>query len=196
MGAGGVTLGLKDMVIESVTRPRDGAARILAMPLSREAVGTGFALVAVVNTILYSLSIMLFEATTGMMTGMNVPALYLALLSAAMLVGALAISWIGRAMGGRATVMQILPLVVWLQALRALAQLGLIGAMLIAPGLANALSVGIGLFGLWLMANFLDVAQGWKSLGKSFLVMVLTGLGFVFGLSLFMALVGATAMGM
>ncbi len=196
MGAGRVTQTLKDMVVLSVTKPREAATRILALPLGTEALWTAFALVAVINTLLYSLSITLFEASTGMKTGMNVPALYLALLSAAMLGGAMAIAWIGRALGGKATLMRILPLVIWLQVLRAIAQLGLIVAMLVAPGLANALSVGVGLYGLWLMANFLDVAQGWKSLGKSFLVMVLTGLVFVFALSLFMALVGATAMGM
>lgn len=190
-----MTLNLKDLVIESVTAPRTVAERLMALPLRAEVLGILLALVAIVNTVFYSLSISLFETQTGVSTGMNLPILYLALLSAAMVIGALVLRWVGQVLGGRATLPQILVLVIWLQALRAVVQAGLLVIMALVPGLANLVAIGAGLLGLWIMVNFVDVAQGWNSLGKSFLVLVLTGLGFVLGLSFFMLLIGATAVG-
>lgn len=186
---------LKSLAVTSVTAPRIAAARLLDLRLPSEVIWTLLALVVVVNTILYSLSITLFEATSGVVTGMNLPVLYLALLAAAVVIGAIVLRWLGQALGGQATLNQILVVLVWLQALRAVAQLGLLVLMALVPALANLVAIGLGLLGLWLLANFLDVAQGWNSLGKSVLVMVLAGVGFVLGLSLFMLLIGATAMG-
>jgi len=190
-----VTLNLKELLIQSVTAPRSVAPQILGLQLSNEILWTMMALVAVLNAILYSLSIFVFETSTGLKTGMNLPFLYLALLGAAMVIGAMVLRWVGQMWGGRATLNDMFAMVVWLQALRAVAQLGLLVLMVVAPGLSNLVAIGLGMFGLWLMANFLDVAQGWNSLGKSIVVLVLTGLGFAFGLSFFMLLIGATAMG-
>jgi len=190
-----VTLNLKELLIQSVAAPRAVAAQILDLKLSNQILWTLMALVAVLNTILYSLSIFVFEASTGLKTGMNLPMLYLALLSAAMVIGAMVLRWVGQIWGGRAMLNDMFAMVVWLQALRAVAQAGLLVLMVVAPGLSNLVAIGLGMFGLWLMANFLDVAQGWNSLGKSIVVLVLTGLGFAFGLSFFMLLIGATAMG-
>lgn len=186
---------LKSLAVTSVTAPRIAAARLLDLRLPSEVIWTLLALAVVVNTILYSLSITLFEATSGVVTGMNLPVLYLALLAAAVVIGAMVLRWLGQALGGQATLNQILLVLVWLQALRAVAQLGLLVLMALVPALANLVAIGLGLLGLWLLANFLDVAQGWNSLGKSVLVIVLAGIGFVLGLSLFMLLIGATAMG-
>lgn len=188
-------LNLKDLAIETVLAPRQAAARLLQLRLGKDSLWLLVALVAVVNTILYSLSILLFERQTGLTTGMNQPALYLMLLSGVIIIGSLVIRWIGQILDGKASLTDILTLMIWLQFMRALVQAGLFVVMLIAPGLSNMIAMAVGLFGLWIMVNFLDVAQGWNSLGKSFLVLVLTGLGFVFGLSFFLLLIGATSVG-
>lgn len=186
---------LKSLVVETVTNPRGAAERVLDLRLGRDSLGLLVALVAVVNTILYSLSITLFETSTGFQTGMNLPILYLLILTTVIVLGAVVMQWVGQAFGGQASLAELLSLIVWLQAMRAIAQAGLLVMTLILPGLANMVALVLGLFGLWIMVNFLDVAQRWNSLGKSFVVMVLAGFGFVFGLSLFMLLVGASPMG-
>lgn len=188
-------LNLKALAVETITAPRQAAARLLELRLSMNNLWLLVALAAVVNTILYSLSIMLFESQYGLTTGMNQPALYLMLLVAVIVIGSLVIRWIGQILNGKASLPEILTLMVWLQFMRALVQAGLLAVMLIVPGLSNIIAMAVGLFGLWIMVNFLDVAQGWSSLGKSFLVLVLTGLGFVFGLSFFLLLIGATSVG-
>ncbi|SMO98895.1 Yip1 domain-containing protein [Thalassovita litoralis] len=195
MGAKPVNVNLKDLALETLTAPRVAAARILDLRLGMDVIWTLLALVAVVNTIFYSLSITQFEVVSGIATGMNLPLLYLGMLAGSMVLGALVLRWVGQMFGGRASFPDLMVLVIWLQALRAAAQALLLLVMMVSPGLANLAAIGLGLFGLWLLANFLDVAQGWNSLGKSFAVLVITGLGFVFGLSLFMLLIGASAMG-
>ena len=185
----------KSLITETVTAPRSAAERVLALGLGKESLGLLVALVAVVNTILYSLSLSLFESSTGVQTGMNLPILYLMILTSVIVLGAVVLRWVGQMFGGQASLGQLLSLIVWLQVMRAIAQAGLLVLTLILPGLANMVALVLGLFGLWIMVNFLDVAQGWNSLGKSFLVMVLAGGGFVFGLSLFMLLIGASPMG-
>lgn len=195
MGAKPVNMNLKDLALETLTAPRVAAARILDLRLGMDVIWPLLALVAVVNTIFYSLSITQFEVVSGIATGMNLPLLYLGMLAGSMVLGALVLRWVGQMFGGRASFPDLMVLVIWLQALRAAAQALLLLVMMVSPGLANLAAIGLGLFGLWLLANFLDVAQGWNSLGKSFVVLVITGLGFVFGLSLFMLLIGASAMG-
>ncbi|MEZ5675405.1 MAG: YIP1 family protein [Thalassovita sp.] len=190
-----MNVNLKDLALETLTAPRVAAARILDLRLGMDVIWTLLALVAVVNTIFYSLSITQFEVVSGIATGMNLPLLYLGMLAGSMVLGALVLRWVGQMFGGRASFPDLMVLVIWLQALRAAAQALLLLVMMVSPGLANLAAIGLGLFGLWLLANFLDVAQGWNSLGKSFAVLVITGLGFVFGLSLFMLLIGASAMG-
>jgi hypothetical protein len=186
---------LKDLAIETIRTPRSAAEKILGLSLRSEVIWTALALVAVLNALLFSASITLLETRDGIVSGLNLPFLYLALMVAAMVIGSMVLSWIGQVMGGRATLMQLLPLVIWLQALRAAAQLGVIVLVLVLPGLADLISLMIGLYGLWILANFIDVAQGWRSLGKSIISMLIAGFGFAFGLSLFLLLIGAGGTG-
>jgi hypothetical protein len=185
----------KELAIETIRTPRNAAEKILSQSFRSEAVWTALALVAVLNALLFSASITLLETRGGFASGINLPFLYLALMVAAMVIGSMVLSWIGQVLGGRAKLMDLLPLVVWLQALRAAAQLGVMILMLIQPGLADLLSLAIGLYGLWILANFIDVAQGWRSLGKSIISMLIAGFGFAFGLSLFLLLIGAGGTG-
>lgn len=187
---------LKDLALETLRDPASAARRILSMGLSSQAIWTGVALVAVVNTLLYSLSILQFEGMTGAQTGMNLPILYLALLSAAMVIGALVLQWIGKMMGGTAEFLDLLVLLAWLQGLRAVAQAALIALMMVSTSLANLAALALGLYGLWLMAQFVNTAQGWDSLGKAIMSLVLAGVGFVLALSIFVLLIGASSMGM
>jgi hypothetical protein len=186
---------IKELAIETIRTPRLAAERILSLSLRPEVVWTALALVAVLNALLFSASITLLETRDGFVSGINLPFLYLALMVAAMVIGSMVLVWIGQVLGGRAKLMQLLPLVIWLQALRAAAQLGIIVLIFIVPGLADMLSLVIGLYGLWILANFIDVAQGWKSLGKSIISMLIAGFGFAFGLSLFLLLIGAGGTG-
>lgn len=189
-------LPLKALAKETVLSPRTAAEKILSLTPPREVVWTALALVAVLNTIMFSASLTLLEARDGIVSGLNLPFLYLALMVSAMVIGSMVLAWIGQIMGGQATLMQLLPLVIWLQALRAAAQLAVLLLIVILPGLADMVSLIIGLYGLWILANFIDVAQGWRSIGKSIMTMLIAGFGFAFGLSVFLLLIGAGSMGL
>ncbi|WP_420567318.1 YIP1 family protein [Thalassovita sp.] len=186
---------LKELAIETIRTPRKSAERILSLELRPEAIWTALALVAVLNALLFSASVTLLEARVGIVSGFNLPFLYLALMVAVMVIGSMVLAWIGQLMGGRARLMDLLPLVIWLQALRAAAQLGVIVVIFVLPGLADMVSLMVGLYGLWILVNFIDVAQGWQSLGKSIVTMLIAGFGFAFGLSLFLLLIGAGGTG-
>lgn len=204
-------LSLKDLAVETVLSPRSAAEKIVSLRLPSDVVWTGLALVVILNAIVYAVTSMvslsfldadtiefllgdpLFRASLLMASQ---PWLYALLLVAAITISAMVLVWIGQMMGGQARLADLLPLIVWLQGLRAIAQVFVLVLVVLLPGLADMVSLLIGLYGLWILVNFVDVAQGWRSLGKSFVTMLIAGFGFMFGLSLFLLLIGAGSMGL
>ena len=204
-------LSLKDLAVETVLSPRSAAEKIVSLRLPSDVVWTGLALVVILNAIIYAVTSMvslsfldadtiefllgdpLFRASLLMASQ---PWLYALLLVAAITISAMVLVWIGQMMGGQARLADLLPLIVWLQGLRAIAQVFVLVLVVLLPGLADMVSLLIGLYGLWILVNFVDVAQGWRSLGKSFVTMLIAGFGFMFGLSLFLLLIGAGSMGL
>ena len=207
----GVMLSLKALAKETILSPRSAAEKIIGYGLPAKAVWTALALVVVLNAMIYALTSIvslsfiapemldtlmgdpMFRATVLLASQ---PWLYGVLLVAAMVISATVLVWIGQMMGGQARLMTMLPLIVWLQGLRAAAQLVVLGLVLILPGMADLVSLLFGLYGLWILVNFIDVSQGWRSLGKSMVTMFIAGFGFMFGLSLFLLLIGAGSLGL
>ena len=112
---------------------------------------------------------------------------YLATAAAALMLSIATFFYVGRFLGGDASFDDIMILVIWLQLLQVAAQLLSLLIMIIAPDLAFPLVLATILLSLYITAHFLDQAHRFGSLGRSVLVMFLSGVvavPFVLALSL------------
>lgn len=178
------------LALNTVVAPRDVARLLLAMNLPSQALWLAFALVIVLNTLMFSASLMLVPANDLFGAVLVNPTVFGAMLAVS--VGALivAVTLCGRPMGGRAGVAQIAILVIWLQALRVVMQavVAVVGpfSLFLSGVLISAASV----LGIWIFVNFIDVAHEMGSLLRAGLVLLLAVVGMMLGLSLIFSLLG------
>jgi hypothetical protein len=186
--------GFLKLALQSVTNPREVAALLLSIRPSREAIWTAFALVVVLNALIFSASMLL---TPGPVPAFMVNPVSFLLLQGGTLAGTiLAFAYVGRLLGGRARLEEIALLMIWMQALRVLVQLGLLVIMPVSALLAGLVTMVASGFGVWIVVNFLDEAHELGGLLRALAVLILGVLAMAFGLSLLLTLAGVSPQGM
>lgn len=185
-----------EMAVFTVKQPKDAARQLLALDIPREALWTALALMGVLNAIVYAISNLLFPVPGAMPAFLAAPAVYAVIVVGGLALTALSLSWAGRAMGGVASLENILVLVIWLQVLRLMVQIAATILMLIVPAFAGLLVIAAAFVGLWILINFVDVAQKFDSPGKAFGSLIFAFLGMVVALSLILSLIGASTLGL
>jgi hypothetical protein len=97
---------------------------------------------------------------------------------------------VGRWRGGRGELPDAVILIAWLQFIQLLVVAAQILLMIVLPAVAPVLEIaGVILF-LWLLVNFVAEMHGFRSLGLVFLGVIITFVGFVFGMSLLLMILG------
>ncbi|MBB4173798.1 YIP1 family protein [Sulfitobacter noctilucicola] len=175
--------------------PRSAARQVMAMDLSRDALWTALALVAIVNTFLVTLLMTVSAPTMPMPTYMERPLALFVLIAGLMVVYVHAMYWAGLTIGGKGRLMDVLALVVWFQILRAAAQLAIVVLSLALPAAGLLLSLVVAVWGLWIFMNFLATALNLKSPWHSIAVMAVAFVGLVFGMGILAGLIGGIAQG-
>lgn len=178
------------LAINTVTAPRDVARLLLAMNLPRQVLWIAFALVIVLNTLMFSLSLIVMPPQDVISPVLGSPAVFGVML--ALSVGALivAVTLCGRPLGGPARFEDIAVLVIWLQALRVVVQ-GVV--LLLGPVslfLSGVVISAASVVGLWIFVNFIDVAHEMGNLLRAGLILLLAVVGMMLGLSLIFSLLG------
>jgi len=184
----------KALALETVQSPRSAAQKIMGLHLSRDVLWTSMALVAAVNTIIYSFSIFLTD-TSELPALFSNPILFFVVITGILVVSIHVFHWTGLAMGGHGDLGELLALFVWLQALRAVAQAVMFFLLLMSPVIAQLFSFGIGVLGLWITVNFITEAQRKQSLAHGVGVLVLSAVGIVVGLMILVGLISVASMG-
>lgn len=185
---------LMTMVRRTVTNPREGAEEILSLGIPREASMIALALVVVLSILLSQLTNILIVARGGQLVEsfLTNPVAMGLLQMALLVVMAIAIFIISRAMGGRGSFDEGLLLVVWLQFIMIVLQAIQTVSILIAPFLASVIALlGIGLF-LWLLTHFIAVIHGFKSLPQVFVMIIVSSFALIFLASIVLAIFGFT----
>lgn len=190
---------VQGLVIETILAPGDAARRILQIDLPRQWLWMALALMCILNAIVYSLSLHLVPPNAAAMA-MIPPAFQSPVLFAVFLFGALVITvfilcWIGQIMGGKAELGDILVLITWLQVLRLILQAAVLILTLVSPGLSGLVVLVASLWGIYIVAAFLNVAHGFDNLFKAFGVMIGAMLAIAVGLSVAFTLLGVAIMG-
>ncbi|WP_204114228.1 YIP1 family protein [Shimia biformata] len=196
---------LKDLTIETIRDPKAAAHRLMAMNFEREALWTMLVLACVLNTLAFQITNLLFPIPEEVLRELAgrpelflfriTPGVMFVLLASVSIGLVFLFFWGGRAMGGNAAFPTILLMVAWLQFLQVMVQVGALVLMLFLPGLAGIFDLGASLYGVWIFANFMNEAHGFGSVGKAFLMIFMTMMGAVLGISVFFAVLGLAAMG-
>ncbi len=191
------------LVRQTLFEPREAAGRILALGLPAREGWLMLGLMAVLNTLVYSLSIRLSPPSDPAMTHMmgsafGAPLIFAVTLFAALALTALAFTQAGRALGGTGRMDGMLVLLSWMQALRLLMQVVLVVLATVMPALAGAVVIVAAVWGLYILLAFMAEAHGFDSLWRAAGVLIIAFIAFlalVFGLSLLFSLAGVRVAG-
>lgn len=180
------------LVVQSVTNPKEAAERVLSWRLEPAVLWQGLALVAIVNAILSTLS-NLIAPMPDALSGLMFSPLVFAVIVAAGLVGTVfVLTWIGGVLGGTGGFNDMMALLIWLQVLRALAQVVLLVLLMAMPVLATFFVLFVTVATLWIFINFVQVGLGLRSIGQAIAVVIAAAAGLVLGLSLLLSLFGVS----
>ncbi len=187
---------LKSLMILTVRQPAQAARIIVAQKLDQNTGWMVLGLAVLLNTLAYFLSITLFPVPEGIGGEILTSPFAMAfLLGVTILIFVIAFFWVGKSIGGQGRFEDVLLMMGWLQYLRLAVQLIALVLMLVAPGVAQMFVMAAGLYGVWVVINFINVVHQFDSLGRSVTLVVLSMLALVAGMSFFLSLIGVTAMG-
>ncbi len=188
---------LLNLFSQTIRTPAQAAMLLQGQGLDRTTGWMILGLAVALNTLLYFLSLALFPVPAEMMLPLlQTPFLVATVLGSTVVVLVFVFFWAGRSLGGNAPFDDILLMVGWLQYMRLAIQLGSLVLMLFIPNLAWVFVLGTAIYGLWVVINFLNVAHGFGSLAKSVMLLLLSLVGLMVGMSLIVSLFTASAIGM
>jgi len=185
---------LKDLALETLQSPRSAAQKIMNLFLGRDVLWTALILVAVLNSIIFAVSI-LTEDVSQLPSFMRNPISFFFIIAGVQVMSVHGFYWAGRAIGGQGDLGELLSLLVWLQALQMAAQAVLLVVTMVAPTIGQLLSLGISGMALWITVNFITEALRLPTLLHGVGVIVLAAIGVAFGLMMLIGLIGMGAMG-
>lgn len=182
---------------ESVTAPREVARWLMSIEMPRVSRWEALLLIVVISVILAQATTWILVPQGEILMGpILANPLTAGMVQMSLLVMMVfGIHWVGRAMGGTGGFGDAILLVAWIQFVMACLQVVQTLAILVIPPFSGLIAVfGFGLF-FWLLTNFIAELHGFRSLGQVFVMVIVTMLGFIFGLSLILAVIGVSIPG-
>ncbi len=183
------------LVQTTLRTPRLAAQQIIGWQLSRDVLWTALALVAVLNTFVIVLLIQVAQPDVPLPGYFKAPLVLYVLLAGILVIYVHAIYWAGLAIGGQGALGDVLALVVWLQVVRALAQIAVLALTILVPSLAVVLSLTIALWGLWILLSFISTALSLPTLAHALAVLIIGAVGLVIGMGILLSVIGLVTQG-
>lgn len=187
---------LKTLFWMTITRPAEAAQMIINQNIDRTTGWMVMGAAILLNTLIFFMATLLFPipAEVGIAL-LRSPFMVALLLGSMMVIFVFSFYWVGLSIGGKARFEDILLCIGWLQYMRFAIQLVSLALMLLLPSLSSLFVMATSLYGVWVVINFLKVAHQFKTLGKAVSLVLLAIMGLTVGLSIFLSLVTATAVG-
>lgn len=170
----------------TLQNPRAGARLILSVGLSTGQAMGALVLMAVLSTLLTSVSILVAPVPAGAeLQLMFANPLQLAVMQAMILtMGAGLIHAVGTKFGGKGNFAGAVALIAWIEFILSLMQIVQLVALVVMPPLADVIGVmGLGVF-LWLLSQFVTELHGFANVWKVFGAIIVTGLGVSFAVAI------------
>ena len=193
---------LKPLLVTTIRDPRRGAERVLALQWPVQALWIALSLISVVTSAVVAALVQAAPMPEGELGRLlqaspvySSPLVFAVMQWARAVFSVFMLFWIGRALGGRGTVPEVLAVVTLLQAVSFLLVAGFTILGLILPFVSSLGLLVFFVWWLWAVSNMLDVAHGFDSPLKAFGVMVIAIFGVLIGLSIFMGVIGGLAGG-
>lgn len=184
-----------NLAVASVKTPAIAARTLMAMGFDTGTLWNALVLVAVANTFLFSLSNVILPGPSPLPEILSAPLVYFAVVAGGLALTAVSIRWVGRFMGGKGSLADILVLIVWMQVLRVLVQVVVLVLVFVIPLLSALLVFASALIGVYMLVHFINQAHRLDSPGKAAVVLVVSVLAIVVGLSVLLTLVGGPYIG-
>ncbi|WP_299147999.1 YIP1 family protein [uncultured Tateyamaria sp.] len=192
------------LAVDTVRDPKGTADRIMGWDVDRTTLYMALCAVAAINAILATGPVVLAgqavddvaRAALPVLALLERPILLFVLIAGGLVVMVQGLFWAGRAMGGQGEMSDLLVLLVWLQALRAVAQAAILLLSFVVPTLAGLAALGVMILAFWLMLHFISAALRFDSLLHALGLLVAVVVGVFIGLMLILTVMGVSAGGL
>lgn len=184
------------LFMRTLSEPRSVAAELIEMRFERPALWLALALAAVLNAIAFQISQVLTPTGGALPPLFSSPVFFTLLIAAGLVMSIFAFMFVGRSLGGTATLEAMMTLLIWLQFMRFAVQIVAVVLVFILPAIAGLLVLGASVYGIWLLIQFIDVAHGLNSIATSFGILIAAGLAIMIGLAILLTLIGVQNMGL
>ncbi len=188
--------GFKPLFVLTLKSPRAAARQILAMDLPPQALWLALSLVSVLTSLIFSGLLQMAELPEGDMgemargsPGYSSPLIFALMQWGRAVLSIFVLLWVGQTLGGQGRLVDVLAVITWLQVVGFCVILALSVAGLILPFVTTLGFFAFFVWWLWAVVGFLDEAHGFNSPIKAFGVLLMSVLGVLIGLSIFMGAV-------
>ncbi|MDV4144218.1 MULTISPECIES: Yip1 family protein [Shimia] len=186
----------KNLFRETIFDPAGAGRRIVALDIAPNTGWMLLGLATVLNTLLFFAMSAMFPAPNAMpFVFLSVPWRVALTMFVAVAMSVVALYWSGRILDGKARFGDILAMIAWLQIMRVAVQVVTIVLSLVAPFIGALLAFGAGIYGIWILIQFVNVAQAYASIGKAVMNVILTMVALVMMLSLTLSFLGVAVTG-
>lgn len=187
---------LQSLFVQTIVAPAQAAQHLARLKLPSQALWSLLAIACILNAIGYFLSLRLFPIGDEFYVPFaNAPGVVFVVLFFVMTVSVFAMFLTGRALGGKGSLESILLLMSWLQFVRLAVQIIAWVLMAVLPEFAALFVLAAGLYGVWILVNFVKVAHEFDAIGKAVITLVLTLMGMTMGLSVVLSVIDVAAVG-
>lgn len=183
------------LAVLTLRDPKAAAAVIMSWQVPRDALWMAAAVVAIISTFMSTLSNIMIPVPDPIAGLVANPFTLFMIIAGGFVVTVHALFWTGRVMGGTDDMNDLLALLVWMQVLRAVAQVLVLLSVLLAPVLASFLVLIVGVTTIWVFLNFISAGLQLNSLLRAVLVLVAGALAMSLGFSILFSMIGVSAMG-
>ncbi|MEP1519159.1 YIP1 family protein [Ascidiaceihabitans sp.] len=191
------------LVAQSLRRPAQAAQVVLSWNLPRDALWTAMALVTLCNAVLMYVTNIVTPPLPPELAAQAIPFpawMFSPLTAFVFLAGSLVVTvhvlhWLSSLLGGPGGLNEMLALLTWLQALRAVAQFVFLVLLIAVPGLEGLFNLAVAVMSMWLLVVFVNEASGLQSKFKAVGVLLTAAVGIIVGLSFLITLTGFAAIG-
>ncbi len=167
---------LLNMVILTLSNPAEAARRLLAMRLGGDVLWLAFFLAVILNALVQSASSLVLPLVSPDIQQLAVPMSRTLFVSvSAILISVVTFLLVGRVLGGTGSFYEVMTLIVWLQILQIAGQAIILAVVTVLPFLFLPTSLAMLALSLYITLHFLNEAHRFASLGKSFVVILISG---------------------
>ena len=193
---------LKSLFGQTIRTPREAGERIINMGLPAQALWIALSLVSVVTSLVFAGLLQVgtlpddqFGQIMSASPAYSAPLVFALMQWARAIVSVFVFYWVGRLMGGRNPLENVLAVLTLLQAVTFVIMVALLLTGLVLPFVTSLAILAAFIWWLWAITSLLDVAHGFDSAFKAAGVLIVSVLGVTVGMSIFFGAVGGLFMG-